>query len=307
MQAIKRLDIVSILLTIFMVLLISLFGYLYKVDKGIQNYTLNHDHIIPLELIDKQLNDFSATVNTLSDYDKVNQKLFTFQKNLKILEENLQRTYADNVTIEKQLRNIKKNYENKAQELEYFKSLNASLISGSHFLFDLQRTIADDKNISTKVKSLINEALFYILRYTNSSYIDKSYVRNKLHELKKLTQHSKFVKNFYKQSLIMLDTVAELKNSAKNIHNSRLADAITDLHKTLDTKYKQDLAIQKNIALLFFLSVIIMLIALIITHIHALKNEKELLAFKYAVQHSDNTIVITDPQKKITSISKMNC
>lgn len=305
MKTAKRLDNVSILLTLFMVVLVSLFIYLYKIEKSIQNYTSNHDYIISLELIDKQFNDFSISISSFSNYDKVNTSLLLFKKNLSILQKNLKEHYPDNSLVQEQLKTIQKNFEKKAEDIEYFKSLNASLISGSHFLFDLQRTIAEKKKIPPQAKSLINETLFYILRYISSDYIDKDYVLQKIKELHKLAQNSneQFIKNFYKQSVIMLDTVTKLKNTSTRIHSSKLLAAINTLHATIDTIYEKNLAIQKNITLLFFLSVLIILIALIITHIHALKNEKELYAFKYAVQHSDNTIVITDPQRQITFVN----
>jgi len=170
-----------------MVLIVSLFYYLYKVEKSIQNYNSNHDYVVSLELIDKQLNDFSITMNSFSNYDKINYATLQFKKNLAILQKNLLAQYPTNQEMQKQLERVKKNFIKKTDNIEYFKSLNSSLISGSHFLFDLQRTIAQEKQIPPKAKSLINEALFYILRFTTSDYIDKAYVENKLQEVKKLS------------------------------------------------------------------------------------------------------------------------
>ncbi len=289
-----------------MVLIVSLFYYLYKVEKSIQHYTSNHNYVISLELIDKQLNDFSITMNSFSNYDKINHNTAQFKKNLAILQKNLLQQYPYNKEMQKKLERVKKDFAKKVDNIEYFKSLNSSLISGSHFLFDLQRTIAQETQISSKAKSLINEALFYILRFTTSDYIDKAYVEKKLQEVKLLSLKTKqpFIENFYIQSTVMLETVSALKNSALNIHNSKLNDSIHALYTILDGIYKQNLFIQKLIALLFFISTIIILFSLIITHLRSLKNEKELYAFKYAVEHSDNTIVITDPQRNITFVNE---
>ena len=289
-----------------MVLIVSLFYYLYKVEKSIQNYNSNHDYVVSLELIDKQLNDFSITMNSFSNYDKINHATLQFKKNLAILQKNLLAQYPNNQEMQKQLERVKKNFIKKTDNIEYFKSLNSSLISGSHFLFDLQRTIAQEKQIPPKAKSLINEALFYILRFTTSDYIDKAYVENKLQEVKKLSlkMNQPFIENFYKQSTIMLETLSALKNTTLNMHNSQLESSINTLQTILDRIYKQNLFIQKLIALLFFISTIIILFSLIITHLRSLKNEKELYAFKYAVEHSDNTIVITDPQRNITFVNE---
>ena len=301
----KRFDGISIILLIFIALLISLFSYLYSIEKSIQNYTANHDNVITLELLNKELNDFSIAMNQFSNYDKINHAIKKFKKTLKNLEQDLLLQYPNNSTIHKELKKVQNYFQTEEEDIEYFKSLNSSLISGSHFLFDLQSTITDEKTVSLKSKSLINEALFYILRYTTSDYIDKTYVLKKLAEVNKLSQKSqqKFIKNFYKQSIVMLETVTALKQVSLKIHNSKLFPTIVELHKILDTIYAKNLFIQKIITLLFFISTVIFLVTLIIMHIYSLKNKKELFAFKYAVEHSDNTIVITDANKKITFVN----
>jgi len=300
-----RFDNISILLALFIVLLISLFFYLYNVEKSIQNYTINHDKVTNLELIDKELNNFSISMNQFSNYDKINRELEEFSTTIKSLQKLLFLDYPDNLSIQRQLKQVKRYFQKKIEDIEYFKSLNASLISGSHFLFDLQSTIAEDDTVSLKAKSLINEALFYILRYTTSDYIDKSYVLKKLQEIQKLnhTENHTYIGNFYKQSMVMLETLSTLKSTSNAIHESKLYNSILKLNQLLDTIYEKNLFIQKLIAVLFFISTISVLIILIITHIRSLKNKKELLAFKYAMQHSDNTIVITDPQRNITFVN----
>ena len=305
MKTVNKFDKTSFLLFLFMVVLSLLFIYLYTVEKSIQNYNANHDKIVKLKLIDKELDDFSVTINHFSNYDIVNNHLAEFRKTYQELNVNLQDHYQKNKKIESSLEKIHTYFQEKADNIEYFKSLNAALISSSHFLFDLQRTIAEDKEMSLNAKSLINETLFYLLRYTSSDYIDKSYVIQKLDEVKNLTHYKEepYIYNFYSQSSIMLNTLANLKQASYLISHSHLYESITELHKILDTIYKHNLAIQKLIGLLFFISTIIILIILIITHFHSLKNERELLAFKYAMQHSDNTIVITDPDRKITFVN----
>ena len=302
---IRKFNNITILLLLFMLLLTSLFYYLYSVEKSMQNYEKDHENIIALELLEKDFNKFSDVMNQFTDYDKVNYIMKRFQTKLAILGKDLLLDYPNNVAAHKQFKKIKTCFQNEREDIEYLKSLNSSLISGSHFLFDLQATISEDKNISLNLKNLINESLFYILRFTTSDYIDKSYIFKKLYKLNSFSQENKhkFVENFYNQSLIMLETVASLKQVAFAIHNSKLQLSINRLHKILDEGYKKDFFTQKIIALLFFISTIVNLLILIVTHIRSLKNEKELYAFKYAMEHSDNTIVITDPDKKITFVN----
>jgi len=301
----EKFDNISILLTLFIALLVSLFFYLYHVEKNIQNYTLTHNKITTLQLIDKELDNFSISINQFSDYDIINTNLTKFSQTLHQLQTLLKVDYHNNLAIQKSLKQVIKDFKQKIENIEYFKSLNSSLISGSHFLFDLQSTIAEDKTISLEARNLINEALFYLLRYTTSNYIDKAYILTKLQKIRKHNKKEKhpFVENFYKQSMITLETLSTLKKISQQIHNEKLDHDLIKLNKLLDSIYTKNLFIQTLIAILFFLSTITVLIILIVTHIRSLKNKKELLAFKYALQHSDNTIVITDPNRNITFVN----
>ncbi len=301
----KKIDLLSGLLSLFIIFLTILFLYLFHIEKNIQNYAQNHEKIIKLKLLDKELNSFSISLNKFSNYDKINGAANDFQQTLLTLRNNLRLNYPDNIQIQKKLQDIQDNFNKKRENIEYFKSLNASLISGSHFLFDLQATISETKAISAETKVLINEALFYMLRYTDSEYIDKAYVLKKLQKIDSLEQKNKhpFVKNFYKQSLKMLETLATLKKVSANIHNSKLHYSIMELNDMLDTIYGKNLLMEKIIALFFFIFTVSILIALILTHIRSLKNEKELYAFRYAVEHSDNSVVITDPERNITFVN----
>ena len=299
----KLIDKVTLQLFFFILLVISLFFYLYNVEKNIHDYSQNHEKIMQMKLIDKELNDFALTTNQFKNYDAINQNLHLFQTTLTSLRHTLHT--KNNQPINTQLQILQKEFTEKRENIELFKSLNASLISGSHFLFDLQTTLVEDTTLSFHLKSIINEALFYLLRYISSDYITKEYVLKKLSKVQQITKktHHPFIDNFYHQSLMMLETITSLKEVSLAISNSHLYKHLIELDTILDTHYKHNLAIQKNITILFFISTVIILITLIITHIRSLKNERELYAFKYAVHHSDNTVIITDPQRKITYVN----
>ena len=45
----------------------------------------------------------------------------------------------------------------------------------------------------------------------------------------------------------------------------------------------------------------------IFAYIKSIKIKKELIAFKYAVKNSDNSIVMTDKERKITYVNELFC
>jgi len=79
MQKLKRVDSISTLLALFIVLIVSVFIYLYNVSKNINEYTQNNDNLVVLQLIDKNFNNFALTTNQFNNYDIVNADLKTFK------------------------------------------------------------------------------------------------------------------------------------------------------------------------------------------------------------------------------------
>ncbi len=290
---------------IFILLLSSLFFYLFRVNQNIVNYAQNHDKVVALEILNTKINDFTFSINEFRNDDAINSSLKQFHTIFLGIKQSLQKQYPNNKRIKNELIALEKNFEEKEENVNYFKSLNASLMSGSHFLFDLQATISDSSSVTLKTKNSINEALFYLMRYTSSDYIDKSYVLEKLKNIQALAQETSntHLKIFYKQSVVMLQTLSALKKSSLEIRNSQLSEKILALHASLDTFYNESFFKQKILASLFFSFAIIILLLLIVVHFKALKDSKRLLAFNYALQHSDNSIVITDTDKNITFVN----
>ncbi|MFX4253381.1 hypothetical protein ACOL21_11180, partial [Aliarcobacter butzleri] len=61
---------------------------------------------------------------------------------------------------------------------------------------------------------------------------------------------------------------------------------------------------QQNLAIVLFLLSILILIILFVVYNNFLKIRKELKSFKYAVENSDNLIVITNENKEITYVNE---
>ena len=307
MKWLQRFDKISALLLFFIFLLVVMFFYLYTVEKDVKYYTIQEEKIVALKLLDKEINDFSLSMNQFDNYDDINQKSEQFKTTLASLKKDLQVHYPNHIYFLEKIKTIEKNLNDKLENIDYFKSLNSSLIAGSHFLFDLQSTISDEQDINIKTKSLINETLFYILRYTTSNYIEKDYVEKKLSDIKESLSYSEkqHLANFYKQSFVMLNIVTSLKEVSKDMQTSPLYKRINNLNDDLMQNYNNNLRVQKQISMILFITAIVILMILIKMHLSALKVQEELLAFKFAMQHSDNTIVITDKERKITFVNEV--
>ena len=301
----EKIDRTILLLLVFLIILFSLFFYLSFVEKKIREYNSLHDKLSTLEIIDKDFNNFALLIDEFKNYNKLNENVHLFQNTLTQLESDILKQYPHNIEIQQKVKNIEKTFINKTENLEYFKSLNSTLINTSHFLFDLQRTISDNTKISPETKNVINETLFYLLKYTTTNYINKRLLTSHLKEILKRSQNKDeaLVYNFYTHAKLMLATLATLKETSHEIQTDSLYKTIHTLHTQLDTIYHHNLKTNKHLTLLFFISAILLVIILLREHLQSIKAERELYAFKYAVEHSDNTIVITNPQRDITFVN----
>ena len=306
MKIANKIDNITLLLLIALSSIIGLFFYLSAIDKDVEAYDTIHSKLIQLKLINKDFDSFALSIDTFLEYNKLNEDIKTFNTLLKELQKKIRKQYPKSALISKELEELKQAFVSKADDLEYFKSLNSTLINTSHFLFDLQKRLSEDKNITQDTKSLLNETLFYLLKFSSTDYIDKNFITNKLQRLKQLSnKNNKLVYNFYSHAKLMFSTLQTLKKISKTLRNGQLTNKIETLHSTVHNKHQENIFIEKEITTLFFIFAVLLMFLLLKTYRTAMKIKEELYAFEFAVKNSDNTIVLTDPNKHITYVNKV--
>ena len=306
MQFLRKLDKTTVILSFFILFVIILFSYVFKIEKKMNHYAQENAKLVKLQLLDKELDNFSLATNKFSNYDTIDQKEKDFEAIFTKLEKHLRICQKENPKVQEILDKISKNYQIKIDDLEYFKAKNSSLINSSHFLFDLQSTISKDKNLSLEAKYAVNELLFYLLKYATSDYINKTIIQHSLKKIKHLAEQEKnsYLQTFYRQSKIMLQTMYTLKTLSLEIQNNPLYNQLKILQDLLTQNYNEDIFRQTIVASLFFIFTLFLLLFFILSHLKSVKTKQELFAFKFAIEHSDNTVVITDPDKKITYVNE---
>ncbi len=301
----KRFDKTIFLLLFFLLVVLGLFGYLVRVDKEISAYNMIHNDVIALKLIDRSFDNFALDINTFKHYASVNEDLEKFFAIFTGLKTGIRQDFGDNSALEKLLSNAEKSFQSKADDLEYFKSQNSTLINTSHFLFDLQETIREESHISAAEKSMVNETLFYLLKFVSSEYIDKRVVLKRLEDMHAAPdfESEETIYNFYTHARLMLQTLDSVKAVAHDIQTSPLYSILDQIQYTLDKIYNDNLDTNRLITFLFFVNAIVLIMLLVRDHLKAVQINEELYAFQFAVKHSDNTIVLTDSQRQITFVN----
>ena len=307
MYLLKKIDKIVFLLFSSLIMLVVLFFYLVLIDQETKQYNIIHDKIITLEIIDKKFDNFALTIDVFKNYNRLNKSTNTFKTNLTSLQQEVLTQYKKNLKLTQDIENIKKTFIEKVNDVEYFKSLNATLINTSHFLFDLQQTLRESKNISQQTKSSVNETLFYLLKFTTTDYIDRAFIDRQIANVFKLSkkESNTLVYNFYTHSKMMLKTLSELKKLSLEIRNSKLYQQLQKLHILIDSIHNKNLQINRAITLLFFLTAFGLILILLKVYRKSLKISQELYAFQFAVKNSDNSIVLTDPQRHITFVNEV--
>ena len=306
MTKVGRFNPVTFFLIFFIVLMCFVFYYSYKISENVQNYSVNHDNIASMQILNKEVDDSISVFNQLSNYDVSNKNIEKFEGLLKKLETNISLYYPQNKKLQNSLQDIDSSFSSKVQSVESFKSLNASLTSGSAFLFDLQRSIADAQNISYKIKSLVNEAMFYLIEFSNSKHIQKTFIEKKLEQLHSVVanQDDTLLKNFYRQSKVIFTTIASLSNLSQEIQNNKLTKQLKLLHNILDKQYNINLYQEKIIAIFLFVLMVIVWIIFIVMYIRFLKNQKILQQHASVFENTQETIVITDSQGHVMLVNR---
>ncbi|WP_297443970.1 DAHL domain-containing protein [Sulfurimonas sp.] len=299
----KHADRTTLILFIFIIFIFIMFANAYKIKENMSHYSAQNNKITTLQLIDKELYDFTFTINRFTNYDKIEYEEEKFANILKSLRPHIQKHTQHIITL---VENITTNFQKKVDDLEFFKAQNAALINSSHFLFDLHTTISNAPDISLQAKNISNETFFYILRYASSDYIDKDTVEMKLNKLKKIANKEKnqYLFTFYRHAKVMLQTLQSLKEVAQEIRTNPLYKQLEALKHHITAEYEMDLQHQTWLMLIFFFVTISILFLLIFSHLQSNKTKKELLAFKYAIEHSDNIVVITDAKRDIIYVNE---
>jgi len=305
-QIFKKIDRTTLILSLFIIFIIILFAYVFTIEKKMNHYGKINTDLVQLQLLDKEMDNFSLATNKFSNYDTIDEKEKSFEKIFHQLQKHIAVYNQENRQIQKLLDDISKEYQNKIDNLEYFKAKNSSLLNSTHFLFDLQTTIVKDISLPLKAKYVVNELLFYLLKYTTNNYIDKQTIYKSMQKLQKLSKKYKnqYLHTFYLHAKLMLHTITELKNVSYDIQNDTLYSKLQELQHILKKEYDEDIFNQTLIASIFFVLTVLLLISLIISHLKSLKTNRELYAFKFAIEHSDNTVVITDINKHITYVNE---
>ncbi|MEA2111490.1 MAG: EAL domain-containing protein [Campylobacterota bacterium] len=297
-------DPITSLLLFFTLFLFSLYAYLVKVNNNIVEYDMYHNAMSELKILDKGFDNFLLQKASFINYDDINGHIEQFEDKVEFLDMEASSAFFGR-EYKSLLAEVKQEYNLKRDNIELFKSRNASLLNSIHYLFDLNDVIAQKSTLDEKDIALVNHTLLVMIKFYVNNYIDTYYLNKNISILQSLLNEYRSIelKIFLTHIGRNLEHIKVLESVEKSVYKPDLHRTLVALDHFLDAYYKKSLLIKKSITTALFVIAIVILLVLLVMYRRSLKIKDELLGFKTAVENSDNSIVITDAQKHITYVN----
>lgn len=299
-----HIDRLTLLIAAIGMIFTGLLIYLVNIDRDIEHYHEDTARLYRLHLLDDAFDAFLLQKIQARNYETINKKMSEFEDILDALKRRkLSRVYGTD--LQKELNEIEALYEKKRQAIEHFKSYNAAAINSLHYLFDLRKSLMYDASLSQTAKEGIEEIHFGIMQMILGLQLNTETLQKKLNAFitPSMRQANINLLYYYNHIQALMENLKMLHETARNAKSIDLEKAIESTQMRLDAAYERKISIEKAISLLFFLTVFALLVYLTILHKKAQKTYRELRAFVYAVENSDNSIVMTDPDRHIVYVN----
>jgi diguanylate cyclase (GGDEF)-like protein/PAS domain S-box-containing protein len=291
------------LLVVFAFLLISLFTYLQKIDSDIKNYDTYHAKLENMIILDQQMENLFLKAYRYIDYDEISIVLKKFEKNIYFLENgNIQEEFG--MHIYKDIKIIKNVYFEKLTILEHFKTYNARAVNSIHYLYDLRKTIDELYLKDRNKQEQMNQIFFTIGQKLMDIPINEIKLKSNMQVLKNYSSEHKELVYFYQHSKQFLSDIEMIHKDLEKNKNVKLSLAITHVLTHIEDYYDINRYKHKVITFSFFVLAFLILIILVFNYHKVRKTTRALQSFRYAIENSDNAIVITDTDRKIEYVNE---
>jgi diguanylate cyclase (GGDEF)-like protein/PAS domain S-box-containing protein len=274
-----------------------------KVDRDIKNYDEYHHKLEEMRILDYQFNNFFFRTYRYIDYDETGRLETAFDENITyLLQRDIKKEF--NEKIYHQVEDIAEAYRKKKIYFEDFKALNARVTNSIHFLFDLRKTLEKELLNDPEKRVLIDNIFFSISQVLMDIPYDEVRIEKALEKLSSVSGKKEMLVYFSQHSRQFLTDVASIRKLKENVAAIPLLSLINRLLGDLESQYRQKMLQQKLIAFSLFMFAFVILALLIVSYRRIRQNTKELQAFKYAIEKSDNAIVITNLQREIEYVNE---
>ncbi|WP_225442364.1 diguanylate cyclase domain-containing protein [Aliarcobacter faecis] len=303
----KYFDPINIILLLF-IIVTALFMYnINQINKKIKNFNLYYNNIIKLKILNNEFNSFITTKATLTNYDSLISKMEATQELIEIInKEEFYRNFGESLKIS--IETLNGQWEKKVENIERFKSVNASIVGSINYILSLSSNVKKDYMLYNVDDILtIDDAINSIFKlFVNDKNIDEKSIKDEITELENLSLKYgvKDIDFLTKRVNSLLRDLKKINKIEEDYLSFDLKIVLDSLEKELDETNQKNIKNQQSLTFLLFSSSTILLLIFIYVYVKSLRTKDELIAFRYAVENSYNAIVLTDKNRLIKYVNE---
>lgn len=285
--------------------LVILAFLLFGLDKNVNMGSHYNAHIAKMKLLNQSFDTFLLSEIRFINYDILVSEMKTFEAILRECTSPFFYEYFGH-TLSSTLQNLQASYDEKVLLLEEKKALNASILNSMHYIFDLYQNIQADTHIERETLMYVENATFAILQMIMDIQRSDEALTLQLREIEQYDtfQHHTLLQFFYNHAKLLVSSSHALHTLTQSLSTNTLDQEIVHFEERLKQIINRQLLFQKSIVFVFFGVALLVSTLLSMIYFRSLKLKEDLIAFKYAVENSDNTIVITDKERKILYVNE---
>ncbi len=298
-----RVDHFSLLLLFFLVTLLTLFFYLLHIDKNIRYYDNYRKQFQSMSRINYEIETVFQQKYRYVDHDKSSLLVNSFEVQLSSLKKSpLREEFGEHIYLD--LQNLEKEYYRKRDYLERFEALNSRLTNSIHTIFDLRKSIENSFQHVNGKQEEMHKLFLTVSQILMDMPYDKETFSEQMIRLKREQSEDKLFKYLYLHLQYFIDNIEKMNLLLKDNTTIDLTGIIQHVLDDLNYYYSSMRNEQKIIAMGFFILAFLILLLLIFNYRKERNKKIELLAFKSAIENSDNAIVITDLNRHIEYVNE---
>ncbi len=304
---IRKPDLITLLLILFLAAIPATALFMLNINSNIKHYAQQSHIITKLELLDKDFNYFISQKGRFNNYDIINQKMADFKRSLEQLSKSMQSdTHITGYLYDDDFRNIRNAFAQKRLLIEHAKSYNSLVINSLNYLHDLQRNIKNYSPLSEKEIQMLDNTIFLALQTYTETQNALPVIKSNLRTIEQLASESgdDMLKYFAAHIKVIIDQIETIDKENQQIGQVGLYPKLVTVHKKLNAEFSDYLTFGRitMLAILTFLATLLFIV--LYFHKRSIADKKRLSAYKYAIENSDNSIVITDASQNITYVNE---
>jgi len=295
-------DKVGLYLSIFFILLVGLLFYLKKIDNDINSYDRYSKSIEEIKTLNYRIDRYFTSPYKYIDYDESNHIKKDIHKKIDMLKSD------DFVSLvgdrfKPDVENLHKIFLQKNAYFEDFKTLNARATNSLHYLFDLRKNLDSKLVYLSDIKVSVDNIFFAFGQILMDVPYDETNLKKELAKLEQahiqlplfgyFIQH---IKHFLKDQ----ESISKVTAKALSLPIDKTLDKLL---AGVENSYKNSRKLQNIIAFVFFAFAFLILIMLIVSFRKISKDSMELKAFRFAIENSDNSIIVTNDKREIIYVN----